>query len=110
MNPKKLLARQDLSAARFHFENACRASRKHQELVRLSLEEHGDRGSQISGIIRDHFPEHVKNRLRNLCRTITTESDRAWAARPPRVRTETMRRLASAVAQRDGSGFYGPRA
>lgn len=93
---------------REHFRRACWASRTHAKVAEQALEMYGDHGAQISGCVRDHFPEDVKNNLRNLARECANEVNRAWAARPKYVRKETMRRLASLIAERDGSGFYGP--
>ncbi len=92
-----------------HFENACKASRDHSSLASQSLEEFGKRGSLISGVVQDHFPEPLKNKLRDLARLVTSESDAAYAARPRYVRLATIRNLGKLVARRDGSGFYGPR-
>ena len=92
-----------------HFEQCCQASREHSRLASESLDRFGDHGSAISGVVRDHFPESVKDRLRDLARTITQESDLAYAARPRYTRLVTIRRIGKLIAQRDGSGFYGPR-
>ena len=93
-----------------HFELACKASREHSALASQSLLQFGDQGSTISGVVRDHFPEPVKDELRTLALTVTQESDLAYAARPKRVRLSTIRTLGRLVARRDGSGFYGPQA
>ena len=93
-----------------HFELCCRVSREHSQLASKSLAEFGDQGSQISGVVRDHFPADVKDKLRELARTVTRESDSAYAARPKYVRLATIRKLGNLIARRDGSGFYGPRA
>ncbi len=93
-----------------HFENACKASREHSALASKSLDRFGDQGSQISGVVRDHFPADVKDNLRELARTVTRESDAAYAARPKYTRLTTIRSIGQMVARRDGSGFYGPRA
>ena len=92
-----------------HFEKCCAASRAHSKLASESLERFGDHGSPISGVVRDHFSDEVKDRLRALARTVTSESDLAYAARPKYVRLATIRNIGQAVARRDGSGFYGPR-
>ena len=93
-----------------HFEQCCKASRDHSQLASESLDRFGDQGSQISGVVRDHFPVDVKDRLRELARTVTRESDAAYAARPKYTRVTTIRAIGQLVAKRDGSGFYGPRA
>lgn len=93
-----------------HFANSCKASREHSQLASDSLSKFGDDGSLISGVVRDHFPKPVKDKLRDLARTVTRESDAAYAARPKRIRLTTIRQIGNLVARRDGSGFYGPRA
>lgn len=105
---RDVLDRADLAMARVRFEEACRLSRWHVLLANRALDAYGAHGALISGCVRGHFPETVREALRILARGVTAESDAAYAARPPRVRMGTMRRLASAVARRDGSGYYGP--
>lgn len=105
-----VLNRPDLAVARDYFADACSASRAHSRLTNEALETFGDHGSLISGIVREHFPISVKTDLRILARAITRASEQAYAARPKGVRMATMRALSRAVAKRDGSGFYGPRA
>jgi len=92
-----------------HFEKCCVASRAHSKLASESLEKFGDHGSQISGVVRDHFDDATKDALRTLARTVTTESDLAYAVRPKYTRQATIRNIGKLVARRDGSGFYGPR-
>ena len=94
--------------AREHFRRACFASKLHITSAEQALALYGDHGPQISGCVRDHFPEDVKDHLRALAREVTAEGDAARAARPKHVRTETMRLLASLVAEKYGHGFYGP--
>ena len=94
--------------AQAYFEAACRASRMHGDIARAALAEHGDHGPQISGCVRDHFPEHVKDQLRWWARRVTDTSEKAHSLRPPRVRRATMALLAREVATEHGSGFYGP--
>ena len=94
--------------ARKHFRRACTASKLHRACTLSALERYGDHGPQISGCMRDHFPEDVKDRLRALAQAVTAEGDAARAARPKRVRMETMRLLAFLVAEQYGHGFYGP--
>lgn len=103
-----VLTRPDLAPARYLFEGACRASRLHQSEAQRALANYGSHGPLISGCVRSHFPKAVKDRLRGLAQAASARSDAAYAARPPRVRFATMRRLARAVATRDGSGRYGP--
>lgn len=104
-----LLARADLQAAACHFVLACAASVSHSRLAARSLRKYGAHGPLISGSVRDHFPEPVRDTLRDLAREVTRQSNAAYACRPPRVRLATMRALGRAVAARDGSGYYGPR-
>lgn len=92
-----------------HFEQACKASRDHVKLASESLERLGDHGSLIAGVVRDHFDDQTKDRLRDLAREVTRHSDLAYAARPKRVRLSTIREIGKLVARRDGSGYYGPR-
>ncbi len=103
---KSLLARLDLMNAAQRFKRCFAASREHNRLVAAALKKYGDHGSQISGVIRDHFPPRVKARLRNLCAHMNAESDAGFALRPRGVRKATMLRLYNAVRERDGSGFY----
>jgi hypothetical protein len=107
---RNLLANPKFEAARDHFADACKFSRLHSEFAQAQLRVFGDHGPAISGCVRDHFPADRKETLRELARKVSECSDRAWAARPARVRSSTMRKLARLVAQRDGSGFYGPQA
>lgn len=93
-----------------HFVNACAASRAHDQLAGESLDQFGDHGSLIAGVVRNHFPAEVKDRLRELARSVTRESDLAYAARPKYTRHATIRTIGRLIAQRDGHGFYGPRA
>ncbi len=107
---RELLARKDMQPAIKLFEKATRASRAHYRLVSDSMDEYGDQGPQISGIVREHFPTDVKNRLRKLSRDINKYADAAYYARPKGVRNTTMQALAGAVATKTGTGFYGPQA
>lgn len=109
MRDRKLLARPDLQTAARLFADACRCSREHDELARKALQRYGNHGPDISGCVRDHFPEAVKAELRLVAHNVSAFSDAAWHHKPRGVRLTTMRALASAVARRDGSGFYGPR-
>jgi hypothetical protein len=95
-------------AARICFEAACEASRKHSALAADALAKYGNHGAQISGCVRDHFPDAVKDELRHWAQTVTRRLEVAYQNRPARVRLATMVRLGREVATRDGSGFYGP--
>ena len=103
-----ILTDERFAVARAHFERACKASRLHSTQARRALANYGDHGPDVSGCVRDHFPERVKSELRELAKLVTRETRAGHAARPPRVHLQTMIRLARAVASRDGSGFYGP--
>lgn len=105
-----ILNRTDLAEAQHLFAQACLASRMHDREARRALANYGEQGPTVSGCVRAHFPDGVKDMLRWLARTVSDRSDAAYAARPPRVRVATMRKLSRAVAERDGSGFYGPQA
>lgn len=98
------------AAATYWFEKACEASREHALFARQMLAKYGSHGPDVSGCVRDHFPDHIKESLRNMARNVSRYSDNAHASRPRYVRETTMRKLARMVAQRDGSGFYGPQA
>lgn len=104
----RLSDRPDLKRAAKCFALACAYSRAWSRLGGDLLTIYGDEGPQISGILRDHFPDNAKDALRELAQHIRWACDRAWALRPARVRDSTMRNLSREVAKRDGSGFYGP--
>ena len=104
----KLLTRPDLVYSRKCFEWACAYSRAHAVLAADALERYGDHGAQVSGCVREHFPEDVKASLRILARRVTAHSNCAYDYKPRRVHVATIRALGRAVAARDGSGFYGP--
>ena len=55
--------------------------RTYQDLVNYALETYGSQGSLISGVVRDHFPVHVKNRLRFLAtaKNMTSDANRLHA-------------------------------
>ena len=107
---RNIIRRPDLDRAASLFADACAQSRAWDKAATEALAEYGNHGPQISGCLRDHFPECTKSYLRSLARNVTILSDAAWAARPPRVRRATMLNLARAIVKRDGGGFYGPTA
>ena len=107
---RNILDRPDLARAAELFAEACEQSREHSRAAAAALEAYGDNGPQISGCIRDHFPQCTKDYLRSLARNVSIYLDAAHKARPPRFRVNTMRKLAQAIARRDGCGFYGPQA
>jgi hypothetical protein len=104
----RILDRDDLRESAVLFAAACACSRAHVALADDACRRYGDHGALISGCVRDHFPDAVKDNLRALAQSVTRWSDCAWSARPPRVRRGTMRALSRAVCRRDGGGFYGP--
>lgn len=105
-----ILERNDLAVCRDMFAAACKASRQHSKLATWALNRYGDYGPPISGCVRDHFPKRVKDTLRQRALDVTMCSMAAWDHRPKRIRHTTMQKLSRAVAQRDGSGYYGPQA
>ena len=105
---KNLLNRPDLAHAAKWFAAACYLSRSWDSEFSVARMKYGAHGPDVSGCGREHFPEEVKERLRTFARAISEASDMAYAARPRGVRMATMRKLARAIAARDGSGFYGP--
>ena len=95
-------------AARKHFELACFFSRAHAALAADALRVFGDHGSDVSGVVREHFPSAVKDELRQLVRKVTEHTDAGYACRPRGVRTATIICLARSIATKQGAGFYGP--
>lgn len=109
MKSTALLRRYDLAAPRELFKKAAARSRAWNKAVHRAIAKYGDRpsGGYISGIYSYHFPEHVKNGLRNLAHAVTEYNDAARAARPKRIRGETIEALRVAVRSQYGGGFYG---
>lgn len=77
-------------------EHAVHASvilhRAYADLVTLALTTYGDQGSLISGVVRDHFPNVVKDQLRQTIRLANRESARSlahWKAAGKRFTTWT---------------------
>lgn len=96
-----------LAEAQAMYESACAASRKHSDVAQAALEEYGDHGPLISGCVRDHFPEKIKNELRELARSVNRFHELALDKRPRGVHKVTMYRLAREVTHHDGNGYYG---
>ena len=107
---RDLLTDPRLELPRDLFTVACMFSRQWDRMLSDALATYGDQGPQISGCGRDHFPDEVKNALRQKAQSVSFNSSLAHDARPKGMRKATMRQLATAVANRDGSGFYGPQA
>ena len=103
------LSRPELALAAAAYAQACAASRRHNDLTKAALRVFGAHGADISGCVREHFPDQVKDELRALAREVTAASEAGDMLRPRGVRSATMRALARDVATRDGGGFYGPR-
>ncbi len=62
----------------------------YQEAVQDALRTYGSQGSLISGIVRDHFPDEVKDLLRSRARALTYHRDRSvahWQAAGKRLQT-----------------------
>jgi len=91
-----------------YFVIACRAARAHDRLAAACIASYGGHGPDVSGCVRDHFPDHIKDTLRGLAKLARESSESGYAARPARVRMSTMRKLAGQIAAAHGSGFYGP--
>lgn len=98
-----------LQAAARHFEAAAKASREHDALAERCLRRYGDHGVAVSAVVRDHFPEKEKKRLRALARIVAEENEAGRKARPYGVHKSTMDKLARSICRRDGSGYYGYR-
>lgn len=90
------------------FAKACAASRAHMAGALAALAEHGGHGPLVSGCVRSHFPESVKDSLRSLASDVAVHSYLARAARPKGMHAATVQRIGRAIATRDGSGYYGP--
>ena len=105
---KSLLNDPRYAKAERWFTAACLASSSHAMLAKEALTLYGDHGPAISGCVRDHFPDDVKNHLRELARACSSASENGHKARPRYARKASMVHLAREVATRDGSGFYGP--
>ena len=90
-----------------HLENACRFSRQHANVSEKALEVYGNHGPTISGCVRDHFPDYVKENLRGLANKVTDESALAYQAKPKGSQTTTINKIGRLIARRDGTGFYG---
>lgn len=108
MATANLLERPDLAAAARSFAAACENSRRWSAMVSDAVAKYGRPSAAIAGIYSYEFPHDVKEALRRLAVGVTNYTDEGYLLRPKRVRMSTMRRLASAVASRDGSGYYGP--
>jgi hypothetical protein len=57
-----------IKASRFMLALSIHAADTYGAESRLALDTYGDAGALISGVLRDHFPDYVKDRLRRLCR------------------------------------------
>ncbi len=102
-----LLSRPALRTSRELFVRAYRASRAHSRAAERACKRYGNHGTLTSGVVREHFPHHVKRGLRCLAHRVSFLCDAAWQARPKRTRRDTMHGLRAAIKMRDGCGFYG---
>lgn len=95
--------------ALLYIELAYIMSRGHRDLAALAEEQFGPGdGRFISGIVRSHFPDHIKDRLRGYAEMVGTYLDaslRSWRA-AGRTRATWIREK-DRIKARDGSGFYG---
>ncbi len=83
-------------------------SRAHSKLAALAFKRYGDQGSMISGVVRDHFPKPMKDRLRDISRKVgklLDESFYDW--RLAGKHHATWIRLKDATIQKYGRGYYG---
>ena len=103
----KLSERPDLARAAELFTDAARISREYTTARAQALADYGDHGPEISGCVREHFPECTKGYLRALARNVHILTKAGLDARPPRARRATILKLAREIAARDGIGFYG---
>lgn len=74
--------------ARQHAAAATLAERQYVQLASAALDQYGTQGPLIAGVLREHFPEPVKDELRRLARAETEERDVArahWQAAGRRV-------------------------
>ena len=108
MATANLLERPDLADAARSFAAACENSRRWSAMVSDAVAKYGRPSAVVAGIYSHEFPSDVKEALRRLALGVTNYTDEGYLLRPRRVRMSTMRRLAAAVATRDGSGYYGP--
>lgn len=102
----ELMNRPELAEAREQFELAFRYSREHSKQVDDACKKYGDHGPQISGVIRDHFPDDVKEQLRLLCWLMNTANEGAYKMKPKGMHRTTFYRFRDAIRERVGTGFY----
>ncbi len=65
--------------ARQHAAAATVAEQRYLALGSAALGEYGTQGPLIAGVLREHFPEPVKDELRRLAHAQSEERDVAWA-------------------------------
>lgn len=106
----RFINRPDLAISQSEMESACHCSRAYSAQFQVYLAAYGDHGADVSGCGRDHFPIEAKDHMRRIAAAVSYHSQRAYAARPARVRHATILRLGQEIATRDGTGFYGPQA
>jgi hypothetical protein len=97
-----------LAKVQSEFESACFFSRLYNSEFADFCAIYGDKGPDVSGAGKAHFPDEVKARLRTLAQAVAMHCDKARDMRPKGIHSATIRRLGQEVATRDGVGFYGP--
>jgi len=80
-------------SARKLFRLACQFRKEHTRRHVAYCHAYGTNSALISGGFYDHWPNAAKDTMRNLNREAQRLMDAGFAARPARVRMETMRRL-----------------
>ena len=98
---------QDWTTCDEMLRKAIATSKNHAKLTTWALARFGDHGPQISGCMRDHFPDPVKDRLRKLARKVSHYNDKARSARPYRSHMASVHKRARALVRQLGTGFYG---
>lgn len=83
-------------------------SRAHSNLAKLAFKRYGEQGSSIAGVVRDHFPKPMKDRLRTISRKVgelLSESLGDW--RCAGKHRATWMKLKDATIDTYGKGYYG---
>ena len=64
-----------LDAAREYLDRHLITARAYRRAVDSAIALYGDRGPLIAGVVRDHFPEQVKDHLRQLAHGTSRQAD-----------------------------------